>query len=168
MLLYLRGLIYLLRVVFVYYYLPNDDTSDKLTWAMLAFGLYVEMTQSLYHIDHASQPDHEPWGYNSQYAPTSGYCGTYATRSSSYGPSPSVVPENGPIPARELRAKYPQTAPGVRVGGGQSLRRGPVDMYPLPNRVASDGQQLVVAKDPEEDLVLVPSASWQLSLEEKL
>ncbi|KAJ5240563.1 uncharacterized protein N7469_002154 [Penicillium citrinum] len=120
------------------------------------------MTQSPNYDNLTSQPyATKPWEHDSQYAPTPGYYGSpYETRSN-YSPSPSVI-ENRPKPdaLRLLRLSEWEE--------GRVYDQDPPTCihYRIEWRVTVNNRE--VAKDTEDDLVLAPSAFWQLFLKKKL
>ncbi|OJJ82848.1 uncharacterized protein ASPGLDRAFT_36960 [Aspergillus glaucus CBS 516.65] len=109
------------------------------------------MNQSAFNSNYISQLEEVgAWEHDSQYAPTPGYFHSPYTTPSSFSPSPSSA------------------APAVQVGRWKGYDEYPPTCihYLIEWRVTVNNQ--VVAKDTEEDLVLAPSAFWQLFLEEKL
>lgn len=121
------------------------------------------MTQSPYHDNFITQPeDTATWENNSQYALTPGYSGSPNATQLNYSPSPSAVLEDHPrsdilrllkLSEWEERRVYKKDPPTCI-------------HYRIEWRVTVNNRE--VSKDTKEDLVLAPSAFWQLCLEKKL
>lgn len=124
---------------------------------------------SQYPLDDASQSNgHEPWERNSDYAPTPGYCGSPYAAISTRSPSPSSVVENSIEPTIKCA---PRALKFLRLSDwedGKAYDKDPPTCihYRIEWRVTVNNRE--VSKDTEEDVVLAPSAFWQLSLEKKL
>ena len=124
---------------------------------------------SQYRLDDASQSNgHEPWEHNSDYAPTPGYCGSPYAAISTRSPSPSSVVENSIEPTINCS---PHALKFLRLcdwEDGKAYDEDPPTCihYRIEWRVTVNNRE--VSKDTEEDVVLAPSAFWQLSLEKKL
>jgi hypothetical protein len=124
---------------------------------------------SQYRLDDASQSNgHEPWEHNSDYAPTPGYCGSSYAAISTRSPSPSSVVENSIVPTTKCS---PRVLKFIRLcdwEDGKAYDEDPPTCihYRIEWRVTVNNRE--VSKDTEEDVVLAPSAFWQLSLRDKV
>lgn len=135
----------------------------KLTWILPELPLYCKMTQSPYHDNFISHPkDPATWENNLQYAPSPGYFSSPNATGFNYSPSPSVVLEDQ-SQSDILRLLQLSEWKEGRVYNKDMLT---CIYYHIEWRVTVNNQE--VSKDMEEDLVLAPSAFWQLSLEKKL
>ncbi|KAJ5517497.1 hypothetical protein N7527_009057 [Penicillium freii] len=123
---------------------------------------------SQYRLDDASQfTEHEPWEHHSNYAPTPGYCGSPYAALSTLSPSPSIV-----VKSLEPTIKFiPCALKFLRLCDWQDGKAYDEDQptcihYRIEWRATVNNRE--VSKDTEEDVVLAPSAFWQLCLEKKL
>ncbi|GIJ89512.1 hypothetical protein Asppvi_008454 [Aspergillus pseudoviridinutans] len=124
---------------------------------------------SPYHVDHVSQSiEHETWENNSDYVPTPGYCVSPYAAPSALRPSPSSVRENSVDP-KSKRGPHPlRFLPLHEWEEGRVYDEDPPACihYRVEWRVTINNRE--VSMDTEEDVVLAPSAFWQLSLARKL
>ncbi|CAI7631886.1 unnamed protein product [Penicillium viridicatum] len=95
---------------------------------------------------------------NSDYAPTPGYCGSPYAAISTRSPSPSSVVENSIEPTKKCAPRALKFLRLCDWEDGKAYDEDP------PTYIHYRRCQ----KDTEEDVVLAPSAFWQLSLEKKL
>jgi len=124
---------------------------------------------SPYHIDHASQSiSHEAWEHNSDYAPTPGYCVSPDPTPSALSPSRSCILENSFDPKSKCGPHPLRFVPLHEWEEGRAYDEEPPTCihYRIEWRVTVNNRE--VSMDTEEDVVLAPSAFWQLSLEKKL
>ncbi|CAG8162240.1 unnamed protein product [Penicillium nalgiovense] len=128
---------------------------------------YCEMSQ--YRLDDASQSNgHGQWEHNSDYAPTPGYCGSPYAAISTRSPSPSSVVEKSIEPTIKCAPRALKFLRLCDWEDGKAYDEDPPACihYRIEWRVTVNNRE--VSKDTEEDVVLAPSAFWQLSLEKKL
>lgn len=127
------------------------------------------MSNSPYYANYPSQPQElDLWEQDSQYVPTLGYTHSpYATRSDC-SRSLSTPLDDEPSPASGLR---PDFLPLLQEPEREKDKIYDEDHpscihYFIEWRVTVNKK--VIVKDTEEDLVLAPSAYWELILEKKL
>lgn len=124
---------------------------------------------SLYHVDHVSQSiQHEAWEHNSDYAPTPGYYVSPDPTLSVLSPSRSCILENSFDP-KSKRGPHPlRFLPLHEWEEGRAYDEEPLTYiyYRIEWRVIVNNREVLM--DTKEDVVLAPSAFWQLLLEMKL
>ncbi|OOQ89575.1 hypothetical protein PEBR_07818 [Penicillium brasilianum] len=124
---------------------------------------------SPYHTDDESQfMEHETWEHNSDYVPTPGYCASPYAAASALSPSPYCVLENRVDPKSRPGPRPLRFLPLHKWEEGRTYDEDPPACihYRIEWRVTVNNRE--VSTDTEEDVVLAPSAFWQLSLEKKL
>ncbi|CAG8192768.1 unnamed protein product [Penicillium nalgiovense] len=101
-------------------------------------------------------------------APTPGYCGSSYAAISTRSPSPSSVVKNSIVPTTKCSPRVLKFLRLCDWEDGKAYDEDPPTCihYRIEWRVTNNNRE--VSKDTEEDVVLAPSAFWQLSLEKKL